>query len=59
MAAVSPDRDDLIGQRDTARAYAASDLGSGTARSDPRPGPADGRGGGWRRLFGAPVRWLV
>ena len=51
-AAVSQDRDDLIGQRDTARAYTASDLGSGTARSDPRPGPADGRGGGWRRLFG-------
>ena len=51
-AAVSQDRDDLIGQRDTARAYTASDLGSGTARSDPRPGPAGDRGGGWRRLFG-------
>ena len=29
-AAVSKDRDDLIEQRDTARAYTASDLGSGT-----------------------------
>jgi hypothetical protein len=51
-AAVSQDRDDLIGQRDTARAYTASDLGNGTARSDPRPGPAGRHGGGWRRLFG-------
>ena len=44
-AAVSQDRDDLIGQRETARAYTASTLGSGTARSDPRPDPANGRGG--------------
>jgi hypothetical protein len=51
-AAVRQDRDDLIGQRDTARANKASDLGSGTARSDPRPGPAGGHGEGWRRLFG-------
>jgi len=51
-AAVRKDRDDLIGQRDTARAYTARDLGTGTARSDPRPGPAGGHGGGWRRLFG-------
>ncbi len=52
-AAVRQDRDDLIGQRDTARAYTASDLGSGTVRTDPRPGPAGGgHGGGWRRLFG-------
>jgi hypothetical protein len=29
-AAVSKDRDDLIEQRDTARAYTASDLGNGT-----------------------------
>ena len=29
-AAVSKDRDDLLGQRDTARAYTASDLGNGT-----------------------------
>ena len=32
-AAVSSDRDDLIGQRDTARAHTASTLGSGTAGS--------------------------
>jgi len=52
-AAVRQDRDDLIGQRDTARAYTASDLGSGTVRTDPRPGPAGGgHRGGWRRLFG-------
>jgi hypothetical protein len=46
-AAVSQDRDDLIGQRDTARAYAASEPGSGTTRSDAvaRPGPADGQDG--------------
>ena len=30
-AAVSKDRDDLIGQRDTARAYTASTLGNGAA----------------------------
>jgi hypothetical protein len=42
-AAVSQDRDDLIGQRDTARAYSASNLGNGTARSDPDPGPDDSR----------------
>ncbi len=34
-AAVSKDRDDLIGQRDTARAYTASDLGNA-----PRPATA-------------------
>ncbi len=34
-AAVSKDRDDLIGQRDTARAYPASDLGNA-----PRPATA-------------------
>jgi hypothetical protein len=44
-AAVSQDRDDLIDQRDTARAYTASTLGNGPASSDPRPGT------GWRRLF--------
>ena len=32
-AAVSADRDDLIGQRDTARAYTASTLGNGAASS--------------------------
>ena len=41
-AAVSADRDDLIGQRDTARAYTASTLGNGdgTAPERQRPGPA-------------------
>ena len=39
-AAVSADRDDLIGQRDTARAYTASTLGGdGTARNGSDPGP--------------------
>jgi hypothetical protein len=38
-AAVSADRDDLIGQRDTARAYTASTLGGeGTARNGSDPG---------------------
>jgi hypothetical protein len=50
-AAVSQDRDDLIGQRDTARAYTASTLGNGTPASDPHRGAGDsGRGG--LRLFG-------
>ena len=39
-AAVSQDRDDLIGQRDAARAYTASTLGNGTPSSDPTPSPA-------------------
>jgi hypothetical protein len=47
-AAVSQDRDDLIGQRDTARAYTASNLENGSARDpdpipDPVPGPDDSR----------------
>ena len=38
-AAVSADRDDLLGQRDTARAYTASTLGDdGTARNGSDPG---------------------
>jgi hypothetical protein len=39
-AAVSQDRDDLIGQRDTARTYTASTLGNGdgTARNGSDPG---------------------
>ncbi len=50
-AAVSQDRDDLIGQRDTARAYTASTLGNGTPGSDPHRGAGDnGRSG--LRLFG-------
>ena len=49
-AAVSQDRDDLIGQRDTARAYTASTLGNGTSGSGPR-GAGDSRRSGLR-LFG-------
>ncbi len=49
-AAVSQDRDDLIGQRDTARAYTASDPGNGTPRSDPPPGEGDSRRSGLRRF---------
>ena len=48
-AAVSADRDDLIGQRDTARSYTASTLGSGTDRTSSRR-PSGGMGR--HRLFG-------
>jgi hypothetical protein len=51
-AAVSQERDDLIGQREAARTYPASVPGNGTARGDSYPGPDDRRGEGWRRLFG-------
>jgi hypothetical protein len=44
-AAVSRDRDNLIDQRDTARAYTASTLGNGTSPSEPDPGPDDSRRG--------------
>ena len=46
-AAVSQDRDHLIGQRDTARASTASTPGSGTTGSDAssQPRPADGQPG--------------
>ena len=46
-AAVAKDRDELIGQRDTARTYTASTLGNGTTGSDaaPQPGPPDGQPG--------------
>ena len=37
-AAVSQDRDDLLGQRETARAYTASTLGSGPAGGGRDPG---------------------
>jgi len=50
-AAVSQDRDDLIDQREAARAYTASTLGNGSPRSDPHPGPAGSRPGRLR-LFG-------
>jgi len=49
--AVSRDRDDLIDQRETARAYAASVPGDGAPRSDSGPGPDDSRQGGLH-LFG-------
>jgi len=54
-AAVSRDRDDLIGQRETARAYTASTLSGGTPRSDPRPGPDDSRRGGLHRFGRRPA----
>jgi hypothetical protein len=44
-AAVSAERDDLIGQRETARASTASTLENGTSSS------ASSSGEGWRRLF--------
>ena len=51
-AAVSADRDDLRGQRDTARGHAASTPGDGTARNGSDPGL---RGPSlFGRLFAAP-----
>jgi hypothetical protein len=50
-AAVSQDRDDLIGQRDTARAQTASTLGNGTQGSDAHL-DADGSRWSGLRLFG-------
>ncbi len=50
-AAVSADRDTLIGQRDAARAYTASTLGNGNGNGG--PGPRGRRPG--RRLFGRPA----
>lgn len=47
-AAVSHDRDDLIGQREAARAYQASTLGNGTPGSDPHRGAGDSRRSGLR-----------
>jgi hypothetical protein len=44
-AAVSRDRDDLIDQHQTTRAYTASAPGGGTSRSDSHPGPDDSRRG--------------
>jgi hypothetical protein len=57
-AAVSRDRDDLIDQRETAGASAASARDDSTPRSDPRPGPDGSRRSGLH-LFGrrpAPVQ---
>src|SRR5512140_1913268 len=42
-AAVSKARDDLIGQRDTARAYTASALAGPASGTTPDPSPDDGR----------------
>ena len=52
-AAVSQDRDDLIDQRDTARAYTASTLGNGPADGGRDPGrdARDGQRSKWH-LFG-------
>jgi hypothetical protein len=49
-AAVSQDRDDLIGQRDTARAQSASAPGNGTQGSDPQRDAGDSRWSGLRRF---------
>ena len=46
-AAVSHDRDDLIGQRDTARAQTTSTMGNGTQRSDAHRAAHGSR---WSRL---------
>ena len=51
-AAVSQDRDDLISQRDTARAYTASTLGNDPAGEDRHPGEDDGGQRSTRHLFG-------
>ena len=53
-AAVSKDRDDLLGQRETARAYTASTLGNGSAGSGRDSGgdAGDGQRGKWH-LFGS------
>jgi len=44
-AAAGRERDDLIDQRDTARAYTASTLGNGTPAGGRDPGPAHSRRG--------------
>ena|SRR5487761_1454872 len=53
-AAVTQDRDDLLGQRETARAYTASTLGNGPDASgrDPGADAAAGQHGKWH-LFGS------
>jgi hypothetical protein len=50
-AAVSRDRDDLLAQRETARAHTANVPRDGEPRSDSRPDPDDSRQGG-RTRFG-------
>ncbi|HEV2378122.1 MAG TPA: hypothetical protein VGS19_38905 [Streptosporangiaceae bacterium] len=51
-AAVSQDRDDLIGQRDTARAYITSTLGNGPADDDRHPSEDGGGQRSMRHPFG-------
>jgi uncharacterized membrane protein len=51
-AAVSQDRDDLLGQRDTAGAQAAGAFGDGTARNGTGTGPGHRAPGLAGRLFG-------
>jgi hypothetical protein len=51
-AAVSQDRDDLISQREAARAYTASTLGNGPADGDRHPGENGGGKRSMRHLFG-------
>ena len=55
-ATVTQDRDDLLGQRETARAYTASTLGDGPADAAREPGRAPGADAGGQRgkwhLFG-------
>ncbi len=48
-AAVSQDRDDLLGQREAARAWTASTPGNGPRGGGQHPSP---QGRGWPRLFG-------
>lgn len=48
-AAASADRDDLTGQRDTARAYTASTPGNGTPSSAPHSDAGDSRRSGLHR----------
>jgi hypothetical protein len=50
-ADVSRDRDDLLDQRETARAYTASAPNNSAPRGDSSPGPDDSRGSGLH-LFG-------
>jgi hypothetical protein len=50
-AVVRQDRDDLLDQRETARAYTASTLGDGPA-GDRHPGGDGGTSRNWRHLFG-------
>jgi hypothetical protein len=51
-AAVSQDRDDLLGQRETARAYTASTLGNSPAGGGRDPGGDAGGQRSKRHLFG-------